>query len=70
MLKLGKREKKVKENEESGINEIRIEINDSNTSHNNNFAISLKSKTTDVDKLLPMAREWIRDHKQKSWSGP
>ena len=72
MLKFCKNNKPSSQStDDSGsVNEIRIEINDSNTSHNNNFAISLKSKTTDVDKLLPMAREWIKDHKQKSWSGP
>ena len=51
------------------VNEIVIEINDSSSSHNNNFAISLKSKNVDVDKLLPMAKQWIKEHKEKAWQG-
>ena len=49
----------TKESADAGVNEIQIEINDSSSSHNNNFAISLKSKNVDVDKLLPMAKQWI-----------
>ena len=41
-----------KESNDTAVNEIQIEINDSSSSHNNNFAISLKSKNVDVDKLL------------------
>ena len=55
------------EKDEKTANELRIEINDSSSTHNNNFAISLKSKNIDVDKLLPMAEQWITDHKQKAW---
>ena len=47
------------ENNENSINEIRIEINDSSSTHNNNFAIPLKSKNVDVDKMLPMAKQWV-----------
>ncbi len=59
----------AKESNDTAVNEIQIEINDSSSSHNNNFAISLKSKNVDVDKLLPMAKEWIKEHKEKSWQG-
>ena len=52
---------------EKAANEIRIEVNDSSSTHNNNFAITIKSKNIDVDNLLPMAEQWITDHKQKSW---
>ena len=58
-----------KESNDTGVNEIQIEIKDSSSSHNNNFAISLKSKNVDVDKLLPMAKQWIKEHKEKSWQG-
>ena len=60
---------KMKENNENSVNEIRIEINDSSSSHNNNFAITLKSKNVDVDKMLPMAKQWVMEHKQKAWQG-
>ena len=57
------------ENNENGVNEIKLEINDSSSTHNNNFAITLKSKNVDVDKLLPMAKQWVTEHKQKAWQG-
>ena len=53
--------------DEKTTNELRIEITDSSSTHNNNFAISLKSKNVDVDKLLLMAEQWIIDYKQKAW---
>ena len=59
----------AKERNDPNVNEIVIEVNDSSSSHNNNFAITLKSKNVDVDRLLPMAKEWITEHKQKSWQG-
>ena len=59
----------AKERNDSNVNEIVIEVNDSSSSHNNNFAITLKSKNVDVDKLLPMAKQWIKEHKQKTWQG-
>ena len=62
-------EEKMTENDETSVNEIRIEINDSSSSHNNNFAITLKSKNVDVDKMLPMAKQWVMEHKQKAWQG-
>jgi len=62
MLCLGEKMK-----EENDTNEVKIEINDSNPTHNNNHSITLKSKTTDVDKLLPMAQKWLDEHKQKKW---
>ena len=46
---------KKPDKDEKITNELRIEINDSSSTHNNNFAITLKSKNVDVDKLLPMA---------------
>ena len=49
----------AKERNDSNVNEIVIEVNDSSSSHNNNFAITLKSKNVDVDRLLPMAKDWI-----------
>ena len=64
-----KGERKMKEDDENSVNEIKIEINDSSSSHNNNFAILLKSKNIDVDDLLPMAKEWVTEHKQKTWQG-
>ena len=59
----------AKERNDPNVNEIVIEVNDSSSSHNNNFAITLKSKNFDVDRLLPMAIEWITEHKQKTWQG-
>ena len=53
--------------EENDTNEVKIEINDSNSNHNNNHSITLKSKRTDVDELLPMAQKWLDEHKQKKW---
>ena len=60
---------KMSENNEKSVNEIRIEVNDSSSTHNNNFAITLKSKNVDVDKMLPMAKQWVMEHKQKAWQG-
>ena len=60
---------KSQKNNDPNVNEIQIEINDSSSTHNNNFAITLKSKNVDVDKLLPMAKQWIKEHKQKTWQG-
>ena len=57
------------ETNDTSVNEIVIEVNDSSSTHNNNFAITLKSKNVDVDRLLPMAKEWIMEHKQKTWQG-
>ena len=62
-------DKRMKESNDTNVNEIRIEINDSSSTHNNNFAITLKSKKTDVDRLLPMAKQWVIEHKQKAWQG-
>ena len=58
-----------KQSNNPSVNEVEIEINDSSSTHNNNFAITLKSKNVDVDRLLPMAKEWIMEHKQKTWQG-
>ena len=62
-------EQRSQKNSDPTVNEIQIEINDSSSTHNNNFAITLKSKNVDVDKLLPMAKLWIKEHKQKTWQG-
>ena len=62
-------EQRSQKNSDPTVNEIQIEINDSSSTHNNNFAITLKSKNVDVDKLLPMAKQWIYEHKQKTWQG-
>ncbi len=51
------------------VNEIKIEVNDSSSTHNNNFAISLKSKNMDVDRLLPLVKQWIKEHNEKAWQG-
>tara|TARA_B100002051_G_C16175272_1_gene364680 strand:- start:184 stop:396 length:213 start_codon:yes stop_codon:yes gene_type:complete len=59
----------AKEKNDPNVNEIVIEVNDSSSTHNNNFAIKLKSKNVDVDRLLPMAKDWIKEHKQKAWQG-
>lgn len=53
--------------EEKDTNEVKIEVNDSNSTHNNNHSITLRSKNTDVDKLLPMAEKWLQEFKQKKW---
>ena len=58
---------KLKDQNQTHTNEIVIEINDSSSTYNNNFAITLKSKKVDVDELLPMAKEWVIEHKQKTW---
>lgn len=55
--------------DEKAVNEIRIEVNDSSSTHNNNFAITMKSKRVDVDELLPLAKQWIKEHKEKAWQG-
>ena len=60
---------KSQESNDPSVNEIVIEVNDSSSSHNNNLAITLKSKNVDVDRLLPMAKQWIKEHKQKTWAG-
>ena len=65
----GKGEQKMKEENENSVNEIKNGINDSSSSHNNSFAILLKSKNIDVDDLLPRAKEWVAEHKQKTWQG-
>ena len=49
--------------EEKAVYEIGLEINDSTTSHNNNHAIHLKSKTENVEKLLIMAEKFLERHK-------
>ena len=69
MSRLCQGNKGMKESSETNVNEIRIDINDSSSTHNNNFSITLKSKNVDVDKLLPMAKQWVVEHKQKSWQG-
>ena len=69
MPRFSRWEKGMKDNTETNVNEIIIEINDSSSSHNNNFAITLKSKNMDVNEMLPMAKEWVVEHKQKSWQG-
>jgi len=55
--------------DEKAVNEIRIEVNDSSSTHNNNFAITIKSRRVDVDELLPLAKQWIKEHKEKAWQG-
>jgi len=55
--------------DEAAVNEIRIEVNDSSSTHNNNFAITMKSRRVDVDELLPLAKQWIKEHKEKAWQG-
>ncbi|HJM45584.1 MAG TPA: hypothetical protein QGF44_01260 [Candidatus Nitrosopelagicus sp.] len=63
------KQSQFQESNDPSVNEIQIEINDSSSTHNNNFAITLKSKNVDVDRLLPMAKQWITEHKQKTWQG-
>lgn len=58
----GKMEEKI-----NNVNEVKIEINDSNPTHNNNHSITLRSKATDVNELLPMAQKWLEEYKQKKW---
>ena len=51
------------DDEEKTVYEVGLEINDSTTSHNNNHAIHLKSKTENVEKLLIMAEKFLERHK-------
>jgi len=51
---------------ESVAYEVGLEINDSTTSHNNNHAIHLKSKTENVEKLLIMAEAFLKRHKSST----
>ena len=51
------------DDEEKTVYEVGLEINDSTTSHNNNHAIHLKSKTENVEKLLIMAEKILERHK-------
>ena len=46
-------------------NRVRIEINDSTTSHNGNIAIEFESKTLDVKELEALAVETIKKVKKK-----
>ena len=46
-------------------NRIRIEINDSTTSHNGNIAIEFESKTLDVPALEALAVETIKKVRKK-----
>lgn len=69
MTKLCQGSKRMEESNNTNVNEIKLEINDSSSTHNNNFSITLKSKNVDVDELLPMAKQWVVEHKQKSWQG-
>ncbi len=57
------------ESNDPSVNELVIQVNDESSSHNNNYAITMKSKNVDVDRLLPLAEEWIKEHKQKTWQG-
>ena len=46
-------------------NRIKIEINDSTTSHNGNISIEFESKTLDVKELEALAVETIRKVQRK-----
>ena len=46
-------------------NRIKIEVNDSTTSHNGNISIELESKIIDVKELEALAVETIKKVKKK-----
>ena len=46
-------------------NRIKIEVNDSTTSHNGNISVELESKTLDVKELEAIAVETIKKVKKK-----
>ncbi len=47
------------------LNRIKIELNDSTTSHNGNISIEFVSKTLDVKELEALAVETIRKVRRK-----
>ena len=47
------------------MNRIKIEVNDSTTSHNGNISIELESKIIDVKELEALAVETIKKVKKK-----
>ena len=51
--------------EMTDMNRIKIELNDSTTSHNGNISIEFVSKTLDVKELEALAVETIRKVQRK-----
>ena len=49
-------------------NRLKIEINDSTTSHNGNISIEFESKTLDVPALEALAVETIKRVRKKKWN--
>jgi len=47
------------------LNRIKIEVNDSTTSHNGNISIEFESKTLDVKELEALAVETIKRLRKK-----
>lgn len=45
-------------------NKIKVEINDSTTSHNNNMSVELESDKDSVSSLVMKATELINEHKR------
>lgn len=46
-------------------NKIKVEINDSTTSHNNNMSVELESDKDSVSSLVMKATELINEHKRE-----
>ena len=52
-------------NQEETFYSIKIEINDSTTSHNNNMSVELESDKDSVSSLVMKATELINEHKRE-----
>jgi len=46
-------------------NKVKVEINDSTTSYNNNMSVSLESDKTSMDTLVKIAKEMIKHKKER-----
>ena len=46
-------------------NKIKVELNDSTTSHNHNMSVELESNDDSISSLVRRAKELINDHKKE-----
>ena len=46
-------------------NKVKVEINDSTTSYNNNMSIALESEKSSIDSLVKIAKEMIKYKKER-----
>jgi len=46
-------------------NKVKVEINDSTTSYNNNMSVTLESDKASMDTLVKIANEMIKHKKEK-----